>query len=195
MLKKLNEKMECLFGFCGVLFAGILVVTAAFLTPGYSPVNDTVSSLVLGEARSLFSIGFVVGGALGIPFYIYLEKKLIGINETIRRIATGASIFTCVCIALVGIGYDEKYYDLYLAFHGFVAFVSFFGSILYIGLFSYLMMRDEESIFKKYQSIFGFTIVGIWIVFLVLPYALIEWSLTVFIMVWILLTSLELILR
>lgn len=187
--------MECLFGFGGILFAGILVVIAAFLTPGYTPVTNSVSSLVLGDARSLFSIGFVVGGALGIPFYIYLEKTLVGINDTIRRIATGASIFTCVCIALVGIGYNEKYYNLYLSFHGFVAFVSFFGSVLYIGLFSYLMIRDEKSTFKKYQSIFGFSIVGTWIVFIFLIYPLIEWLLTVLIMLWILSTSLEIILR
>jgi len=99
----------------------LLSLLPAFLTPRYNPINDTVSSLLIGNAKSLFSIGFVIGGALGIPFYIYLERKLTGINENIRRIATGSSIFTCVCIALVGIGPEGANPNLYNIFHGIVS--------------------------------------------------------------------------
>ncbi|MFX1273592.1 MAG: DUF998 domain-containing protein [Promethearchaeota archaeon] len=196
MLDKLHDKMECFFGFFGVIIAGIFVITAAFLTPGYNPIFNNVSDLLGGTAKSLFSIGFVIGGSLGIPFYIYLERKLTGINEIIRRIATGVSIFTCVCIALVAIGPEGAYPDLYMVFHGFVAFISFVGSVTYIGFFSILMIRDENTYFPKYYAYFGFIIVivlGIYYLTLSLP--LIQWTLTILILAWILLISTHLILH
>lgn len=194
MLDKIKNKMECLFGFFGVMIAGIFVITAAFLTPGYNPIYNTVSSLLGGNAKSLFSIGFVIGGSLGIPFYIYLERKLIGINEIIRRLATELSIFTCLCIALVGIGPEGAYPDLYMLFHGVVSFIAFIGSVAYIGFFSILMIYDENSYFQKYHAYFGFLIVGVLVIFLIfLSQSLIEWILTILILVWILLTSIHLI--
>ncbi len=197
MFDKLKNKMECIFGFIGVIIAGGLVITAAFLTPGYNPIEYTVSSLGLGIAKSLFSIGFVIGGSLGIPFYIYLEKNALkGINEIIRRIATGISIFTCVCIALVGIIPDETYIELFILFHGFVMVVAFFGSVAYIALFSFLMFQDPKSYFHKYHPYLGFLIVAVLIGLCIsLLQPLVEWILTVLIMVWIFLTALHLILN
>ena len=71
---KSESKMEVLFGLSGALFMAIMLPIMASITPGYSPVNDTVSSLGEKEWKSLFSISFVVTGSLMIPFYIYLER-------------------------------------------------------------------------------------------------------------------------
>ena len=98
METKTEQKMEILFGFFGILTATILIITSAFITPGYTPLEDTVSSLGYGTAKSLFSIGFVIAGSLSIPFYLYLQRELININEKIRKFATGTSIFSSVCI-------------------------------------------------------------------------------------------------
>ena len=83
-----ESRMEVLFGFFGALFILIILPITILLTPGYSPLEMTVSMLGEGEAKTLFSIGFVVCGSLLIPFYIYLERELVNIQENIRRLAT-----------------------------------------------------------------------------------------------------------
>ena len=170
---KLKYKLECLIGFFGIIFSSIFLFLAAIITPGYSPFLNTVSSLGRGIAKSLYSIAFVIAGTSGIPFYIYLERELVNVNENIRRFATGASIFTCICIALVGIIPDETYVAAFVAFHGFVAATAFIGSSLYIVLYSYLMYLVPKSsmykgpAFKKYLAIYGF-IIGIVLIFLLI---------------------------
>ena len=145
MVQKKESRMEVIFGLSGALFMAILLPLTALITPGYTPLEHTVSSLGLFEAKSLFSIAFVVTGSLLIPFYIYLERELVNINENLRRIATGVAIFSNMCIALVGIIPDETYVVAFVAFHGFVAATAFIGSSLYIVLYSYLMYLVPKS--------------------------------------------------
>lgn len=205
MVAKSEDRMEILFGFFGTLASMILVITAAILSipDGYSPLENSVSSLVEEDAKSIFSIGFVIGGSLSIPFYIYLEKELINIKESVRRVATGVSIFTCVCIALVGIIPDKTFWPIFVLFHGFVAVVSFAGSAIYIVLYSYLMYRAPKAAmyegprFKKYLAYFGFSIGGTLIVLLItilldIFNPIIEWILTILIYLWIALTAIHL---
>lgn len=199
MVRRTEDRMEVIFGFFGALISVILLIIAAFLSPGYTPVKNAVSALALGETKSLFSISFVVGGSLCIPFFIYLEKELINIKESIRRLATGVSIFTCVCIALVGIIPDDTYWEIFIAFHSFVAAVSFIGSGIYIVLYSYLMYivpkakMYEGPKFKRYLAFLGFIIGNILIVYIITFEPIIEWILTILIYSWIVLTAFHLI--
>jgi len=194
MPAKLNHRMEILFGFFGTVISASCVITAAFLTPGYDPRIHTISSLGYGQAKSLFSIGLVVGGAMGIPFFIYLERELVNIKENIRRLATGVSIFTAVCISLSGIIPDETYHDIFIAFHSFVASVAFTGSCLYITLYSILMYQGPKSRlytgpdFKKKLAYFGLCVNIPLIVFFLTGSALAEWILYFLIVIWILAT-------
>ncbi|MFX0042833.1 MAG: DUF998 domain-containing protein [Candidatus Hodarchaeota archaeon] len=205
MVKKAGDRMEVLFGFFGAIVSLTLLIMAAFLSPRYTPLNDAVSDLGVSKAKSLFSISFVLGGSLGIPFYIFLERELINIKESIRRLATGISILTCVCIALVGIIPDESYGTIFDLFHASVATVSFAGSSIYIVLYSILMYNGPKSkmykgpAFKKYHAFFGF---GIGIILLILTIMfltrlpitpLLEWILTILMYIWILITALQLI--
>ena len=191
MVAKIEQKMEVLFGLFGVLIASTLLIMAIFFTPGYSPLLKPVSSLGRLEAKSLFSISFVVAGSLSIPFFISLERELVNIKEGIRRLATGVSIFSSVCIALVGIIPDDTYSILFKMFHGFVAWVSFVGTCFYIDLYSVLMYKGPNS--KKFLSYFGFSITIVLIAFLITREPLIEWILTTFIIVWILITAIQMI--
>lgn len=198
--------MEVLFGLFGVLIASILLIMAVFFSPGYSPLHKPVSSLGREEAKSLFSISFVVAGSLSIPFFISLERELVNIKESIRRLATGISIFASVCIALVGIIPDETTKDSwFLPFHGFVAWVSFVGTCFYIDLYSVLMYKGPKSKlytgpnFKKFLSYFGFSITFVLTAFLIFYFfnhpltSLIEWILTTFMILWILITAIQMI--
>jgi len=197
MVKKLESKMEILFGLIGIIFMVIFLPITAILTPGYTPLENTVSSLGEGIMKTLFSICFVVTGSLLIPFYIYLERELVNIKENIRRLATGVSIFTCVCIALVGVIPDKTHWDFFMAFHSFVAAVSFIGSSIYIVLYSILMYYVPKSKmyhgpkFKKYLAFFGFFIGFLLIILLISLNPLIEWILTVSIAFWIIITAIQ----
>jgi len=192
-----ESRMEVLFGFFGALFILIILPITAFLTPGYTPLEDTISSLGLGIAKSLFSIGFVVAGSLLIPFYIYLKNELVSIEDNIRKLATGIAIFTNMCIGLVGIIPDDTYIKAFIAFHGFVAAVSFIGSAIYIVLYSILMYKGPQSImykgpaFKKYLAYYGFIIGVVLILFLATLNPLIEWILATLTISWVLITAFQ----
>ena len=198
-MSKINYRMEGFFGLFGIIIAAIFLISAAMFTPGYNPVLNTVSSLGENVAKSLFSIGFVIAGCLGIPFFIQLERELVNIKENIRRVATGVSIFSCVCIALVGIIPDETYTDLFYTFHYLVAFISFAGSSAYIGLYSYLMYKGGSTLsytgpkFKRYLSVLGLVIVITFIVLLVTLQPIIEWILTGLTIIWILITAIQML--
>ena len=197
MTTRKDRRMEVLFGFFGTLFIAIVLPIAACLTPGYTPLKNTVSSLGEGQVKSLFSIGFVVAGSLLIPFFLYLERELVNIEDNVRRLATGVSVFTCVCIALVGIIPDETYIEAFLIFHAFVAVIAFTGSGIYIVLYSILMYQGPKSKlykgpgFKKYLAYYGFVIGGVLILLLITLNPLIEWILTILIIIWVLITALQ----
>ncbi|MHA1804640.1 MAG: hypothetical protein ACTSU4_08905, partial [Promethearchaeota archaeon] len=130
-------------------------------------------------------------GSLGIPFLLYLEKTLVGLNEFIRRIATGTAVLTGVCIALVGILPDPVYYDYFLIFHGVVAIFSFIGSGIYITLYSFLMLKSKA--YKLYHVIIGFLTMPNLLLLLIIFNPLVEWILTINIFTWVLMTAFELL--
>ena len=189
--------MEVIFGLAGALFMTIMLPLTAILTPGYTPLEHTVSTLGLMSAKTLFSIAFVVTGSLLIPFYIYLERELVEINENLRRIATGIAIFTNMCIALVGIIPPETTVAAFILFHGFVAATSFIGSSIYIVLYSYLMylvpksMMYKGPVFKRYLAYYGFFVGFMLIILFIVFIPIIEWILTILILIWIIIASLQ----
>ena len=188
------SKIECYFGLIGTLIAIVLISVSAILTPNYNPLENTVSSLGSGISKTLFSIGFVCSGCLGIPFLLYLEKTLIGINEFVRRIATGVAIISSLSIALVGILPDPEYPETFLIFHGIIAFNAFVGSVIYICLYSYLMLKSSD--YKPYHVIIGFTSALDLLLLAITQFnPLVEWILTINIMAWSLITSLSLIMQ
>ncbi|MHA1688939.1 MAG: DUF998 domain-containing protein [Promethearchaeota archaeon] len=198
---RIHEKLEALFSFFGTLIVCIFLLVAVLSTPNYNPNYNTVSSLGKGCGKFFFSIAFIVGGASGIPLYLSLERELTNLHEKIRKLATGFSISTCICIALVGIIPDESYIDIFLWFHGVISFYAFIGSGIYILLYSILNFIGprEEALynleFRGYHSALGF-ITFIFLLILLFTFRpIIEWILTILIIVWILITSLHLILN
>ncbi|MFX1287317.1 MAG: BON domain-containing protein [Promethearchaeota archaeon] len=187
------SKIECFFGVIGVSFAIIFIILAALVTPGYNPLEDTVSALGTGIAKTLFSIAFVSSGSLTIPFILYLEKTLVGINEFVRRIATTVAVISSVSVALVGILPDPEYPDVFMLFHGTVAINAFIGSAATICLYTFLMMKSKE--YKLYHIIVGYaTGFELFLLTVTLFNPLVEWIMTVNIMLWIMITSIRLIL-
>lgn len=199
MSATVSRRMECYFSIFGAVVGGILLVLSAVFTPGYDPRLYTISSLGEGVAKSLFSIAFVVFGTSSIPFFMYLERELTDIKDSLRKLATAVSIFTGMCIAMVGIIPDETYPELFIAFHLFAAGVAFAGSTLYITLYSILMYYGPKSKlykgkhFKKYLSFYGFSINIILILLLITLQPIIEWILFLTISSWLVLTAITLL--
>lgn len=202
MSEKVSRQLESYFLIFGVVVGTTLLFLAAFFTPGYNPIinkENSISSLGYGIAKSLFSVAFVLYGCSAIPFFIYLERELINIRESIRRIATGAAIFTSICIAFVGIIPDETYPEIFSAFHIFAAMVAFIGSDIYITLYCILMYYGPKSKmytghkFKKYISIFGFSINGVLLLLFITLHAIFEWLLFICIGIWGSITAITLL--
>ncbi|MHA2038477.1 MAG: DUF998 domain-containing protein [Promethearchaeota archaeon] len=194
-----ESRMEVLFGISGALFLFIMLLITIILSPSYSPLKHTISTLGDQDAKSLFSIGFVVGGSLLIPFYIYLKNELVYLKNRLRKIATGVAIFSNMCIALVGIlPPDDPYKAAFNGFHGFVALFGFVGSSVYIVLYSILMYLGSESAvskgpeFKKYLAYYGFFIGVFLVVWLLNPLnSILEWILAILMLAWILITAVQ----
>jgi len=197
-----ESRMEVLFGLFGVIFLAIMILVTYILTPGFSLLEDAISHLGNSNANSLFSIGFVVGGSLLIPFYIYLKNELVYLNNRLRKIATGIAIFSNMCIALVGILPDPNNQTAFDTFHSFVAIVGFVGSSVYIVLYSVLMYLGPQSTmykgptFKKYLAYYGFFIgvilVAFMVYFVINPlFLLLEWILTILMLGWMLITAVQ----
>ena len=117
----------------------------------------------------------------------------------VRKIATGTAIFTSMCIAFVGIIPDETYPQIFFIFHVFAAMVAFIGSDIYITLYSALMYYSPKSKmytgrkFKKYLSIFGFSINGVLFLLFITLHAIFEWLLFICIGIWGSITAITLL--
>ena len=145
----------------------------------------------------LYGIGFIVGGLLLIPFYIYLERELLNIKESVRGLTTVITIFTNACVALVGIPPNPKNIKAFQAFHAFVAVVGFLGSSIHIVFYSIMMYQRSKSImsegplFKTYLVFFGIFVGVLLIIFLITRYIILEWMLGALIVFWVLITALQ----
>jgi len=182
----LKNKMEYTFGLIGILSAIFFVILAIIFDGNYNFLTRTVSSLGNGDGKLFFSIGFIIAGCLGIPFYIKLEKSLIGLNEVVRKVVTGLSIVSCLAIALVGVIPNETFPLLFYYFHGTIAFITFVGTSIYIGLYSYLMYKSNS--YNKVIPIVG-VLVLIFLFLLLFGFLpIVEWIMTILMFSWIILT-------
>lgn len=167
----------------------------AFLTPGFTPFNQPISSLGYSKTNYLYGFGFIVGGSLLIPFYIYLEQVLLNIKMGLRGLITALTIFINTCVALVGIPPDPINVKAFQTFHAFVSIVGLIGTSIHIVFFSIMMHKSSKPvrlkgpIFKKYIIILGFVIGGVLGVFLITRYSMLEWIVGAFIVSWVLITA------
>lgn len=195
MTKCYDSRMGILFGFFGVLVLLISLILASFFTQNFNPLIDTVSSLGYKNAKFFFSVGFVIAGASGIPFVIYLDREFVDFGIILRKFAYCLAIFTNICISLVGIIPDESYINIFLIFHGFVASVAFGGTTIYIILYSILIYKhaksDKYKKFKEYLALHGFSVGIILIIFCITIQPIIEWILILTIITWVMITAIQ----
>ncbi len=190
-------RIGLVFGFFGALLILIFLPLTAFITPGFTPLRNPISSLGHSTANSLYSIGLIAGGSLLIPFYIYLERELLNIKKSVRGLTTAIAIFTNACVALVGIPPDPINIEAFGAFHAFVTVVGFLGTSIHIVFYSIMMYKSSKSImskgpiFKKNLGFFGIFIGVLFVIFLITRYSILEWIVGALIVFWVLITALQ----
>ncbi len=172
-MEKVNDFFDKLFNLIPGYIFGLIGFTAGFLgntlalifTPEYKMWKYSIS--VLGDLTGgiYLRTGFIISGSLAILFYIYLGKILKddNVNESLRKSAIFAGIFSSICVALTGTFSGVNDFIKFL--HGNFATLSWFGHTAVFILFSLAMVKNPK--FSKVPVYIGYIIAGIFIVYLI----------------------------
>ena len=131
----------------GLISFGVSLFThllGVLLYPNYDMVNMPISFLADGYAGIIYRLGLIIAGIIAIPFCVYLGKSFKNDNssEPIRKIALIGSII--YCISLVFVGYFWRSNSVVSFLHGFFAFLCWVDGLIFIALFSVLMLKDVK---------------------------------------------------
>lgn len=182
--KKINNSFPGsifgLFSFGISLFTHLIGV---LLYPNYDMTSMAISSLGDGYGGIIYRVGLILTGIIGIPFCVYLGKSFDNgdTKELIRKLALIGSIIYCVSLTFVGYFWGNNI--LVSIIHGLCAFLCWVDGLIFIGLFSILMLKDER--FPKSIAFFGFVIAGMFLLHLIVLSSITQWIMTLSIMLWV----------
>jgi hypothetical protein len=126
-----------------------------------------------------------------------LDRELINTRKNVEGFIIAITVFTNACIALVGIPPGPMNTEFYEAFHAFVTIVGFLGLSIHIVFYSIMMYRRSKSIvpkgpiFKNYLFFLGIFIGGLFIIYLITQYYILEWIVGALIVFWVLITTIQ----
>lgn len=121
----------------------------------YSPLNHFVSELGwmnVSESAFLFNICLFIGGILLIPFMIYLKKMAKHNLMKLGSIFGIISAVGCIFVAVFPMNIEILFQ------HALSAATFFIGSATMMIMFSFAILREENSIFPKKFAINGIII-------------------------------------
>ena len=181
------------FGLVSVIIILIGDIIAFSYFPGYSIFNNMVSELGVGPGGIFFNIGIILSGIIIIPYYIDLAKSFIGnkVKNSLRKLAMFSAIISCITYTLLGFFPTIESDPIIYYTHGTLAAISIASGFAYLTSFSLLMLKADN--FKTAQACHGFTVAGIYAVFLLTWIPIVEWIMTLCIISWILSNSIYLL--
>jgi hypothetical membrane protein len=173
----------------------------------YSFLNHYISELGevgVSHLAPLFNTGLILGGFASVVFMVGLGMY---IKNTAAKIGMGVGVFSGIACSLVGFFPMNN-----LHIHTIVATCFFFSGMLVVAMFSVAIAKQKEAKIPRPFSLVGVVVVGVFIAFLVDAYAmghgvghgplgvissrphiwwrpLLEWSVFVAIVGWMLLAS------
>ena len=170
----------------GLISFGLGIFThllGVLLYPDYDMIIIPISFLGDGYGGSIYRLGIVITGIIAIPFCIYLGKSFKNdhSNEPIRKIALIGSIIYCISLIFVGLFWRGNSVVSFL--HGFFAFLCWVDGLIFISLFSVLMLKDVK--FPKSLAYFGFIIAGTFLLHLYVFKPITQWIMTLSILLWV----------
>jgi len=168
-----------LFSFGISIFTHLLGV---LLYPNYDITKMAISFLGDGYGGTIYRLGLILAGVIGIPFCVYMGKSFNNDNsiEPIRKIALIGSIIYCISLIFIGCFWRGNYVVSFI--HGLFAFLCWVDGLIFISLFSVLMLKDER--FPKSIAYFGFIVAGTFLLHLSILSSITQWIMTLSIMLW-----------
>jgi len=186
--KKLRNKFPA--SIFGLISFGISLFThliAILLYPNYDMTSMAISFLGDGYGGIIYRSGLILTGIVGIPFCVYLGRFFDNedTKELIRKLALIGSIIYCVSLILVGFFWGSNIIVSFI--HGLFAFLCWVDGLIFISLFSILMLQDER--FTKSTAFFGFIIAGTFLLHLIILSSITQWIMTLSILLWVWIVS------
>lgn len=183
--KLLNIMPGGLYGVLSIIIGLIGDFLAIIYFPGYNILDNMASDLGIGNGGIFFNLGMIFSGLVAIPFYVYLSKilKTETVNEAVRRYFLYFAIISCITFALIGVFPSIESLFIIFFLHGLCALISWISAILYLVLFSFLILRDQR--FSKFKAYLGLVPASTITIFLFTWQPLIEWSISFTIILWI----------
>ena len=174
----------------GLISFGISLFThliGVLLYPNYDMTRVAISFLGDGYGGIIYRVGLILTGIIGIPFCVYMGKSFDNENmiEPIRKIAIIGSIIYCISLIFIGCFWRGNYVVSFI--HGLSAFLCWVDGLIFIGLYSVLMLKGEK--FPKSIAYFGFIIAGAFLLHLSVLSSITQWIMTLSIMLWVLIIS------
>ena len=154
---------------------------AILLFEGYS-FNRMISVLGIGPGGIFFNIGTILSGIFALFFYLDLIK-IIGANDPkLCRVGRFFAINSCIFFSLVGVFPSSRNLVIFVL-HGTFALLSWLSAIIYLGIFSYLIFKND--IISKFFGYLALITATSIIVFLLTWIPLIEWIMALIVSIWI----------
>ena len=146
-----------IFGLLSVLVGVFCDLIAISLYPGYSILNDMVSTLGIGPGALIFNLGLIFSGFFAVLFYIYLGGKFKGedSNDKLVKSAIIISIISSILMSLIGFFPAIQKVRIIAILHYMTALLSWVTGMIYCMIFGYLILTSSK--FKNYLAFFGFT--------------------------------------
>jgi hypothetical protein len=159
------KKINYFFGLLAFLIGILGYIISLVLTPTYRMWAIPLSNLLVEDTGIYARIGLIISNFMAIPFVVTLGifQKSDNVNESIRRIAIGAGIFSCTASILSGFfaGHDVILSNL----HGLFVLLSWIGGSMTVLGFSFLMLKNPK--FSKFITANSFLVATIFVLFLI----------------------------
>ena len=177
------------YGILSVIVRIFCDFLAYLFFPGYNIFDNMVSDLGIGPGGIFFSLGLVISGILSIPFYVTLARSLRSddANEKMRKAALKFFYISDITYILLGVFPSiEENFIIYFA-HGTLALISWLTGVVYLILFSYLMLKDSK--YSTLPAYSGFFLIGFVFIFIFTWIPFFEWVMTLAWMFWLIYIS------
>jgi len=190
-IKRIRENLTRLYNsvpgtIYGLIAFGISIfahLIGLLLYPNYDMTTMTISQLSNGYGGLFYRIGLISTGIIAIPFCIYLSNSFKKKNRSILLIKYAKFSSLLYCISLIFIGYFWGPNPLVSFIHGLFALVAWIDGLIFISLFSILMLKDIK--FSKVMAYFGFGIAFTFLLHLLILSTITQWIMTLSVMVWV----------
>jgi len=165
------------YGLLSAVSGVVFVFISFYQAPKEGIFENYISNLGVqsGFAGLCFNLGLIIAGLLAVPFFVYIGRALEreGLNVKWRNRTVIISIIASITLSVIG--FLPAYNFTIGVVHATLAGVFFYCALAYCVLYSLLMWPDPR--YSRIQSIIGFSVAGVFAIFLLTGWVILEWAL------------------